>query len=155
MFANLLVAISNINCIFPLALSFQHKDFYTFLSLLFVSTASFVSHLVENHKHGMLGLPFISQQTSYIWNRFDVLGCIIVFTRFLYLYYGRHGCNLEILLHNRLLVIGLMGLGLILFISEYDKYNANLKVLYIITHCIWHLGIFLWLELFLKRIVYV
>ena len=31
-------------------------------------------------------------------------------------------------------------------VSEYDKYNPNLKWLYIPTHCIWHIMIFLYLE---------
>ena len=52
---NLLVSLTNLTCLLPLYTTIINKDYYTFMSILFVSLASVISHLVENHKHGMPG----------------------------------------------------------------------------------------------------
>ncbi|QTF49193.1 hypothetical protein qu_301 [Acanthamoeba polyphaga mimivirus] len=150
---NLIVAISNFPAVLPICLSFLKRDFITFGTITFVSIASFISHLIENHKHGMPGIGF-SQQTSYIWNRFDVLGCILSVARFSYLYYNRHGLNVVPIVNNKWLFAMTIPVFILLRVSEYDKYNPNLKTRYIITHCMWHAGIFGLMHYFLKNIVY-
>ena len=62
----------------------------TFYCILYVSVLSFISHLVENHKHDMPGVGF-PKKFSYIMNRLDVLGCLIVLYRLVDLYITKYG----------------------------------------------------------------
>lgn len=150
---NIVVAFSNAPCIYPLYITYKNKDWITFSSVAFVSGASFVSHLFENHKHGMPGLG-LSTNTSYILNRFDVLGCVIVITRVAYLFYKKYGFDSTVVKENYLLVLAASLCGICLRISEYDKYNPKLKTMYIATHSVWHVGIFLVMGRFLSNLIY-
>lgn len=132
---NLLVSLSNITCIYPILILWKKGDIITLWSVIFVALNSIISHLVENHKHGMVGIGF-STDISYILNRMDVLAAHLVGLRYMYLWYKDQ---------IKVKWIWLMLSLLLLFISEYDKYNPNLKNLYIITHCLWHINIFIWL----------
>jgi hypothetical protein len=153
MFENLLVAFSNVPAIYSIYNSFTMADYLTCGAISFVAGASFVSHLVENHKHGMPGIGF-SQKTSYYLNRMDVLGCALVGTRFLYLYYSKYGLSLNVLLNNKLTFANFAFSFIFLRISEYDKYNPKLKKLYITTHCIWHVVVFSSMNYFLLKFIY-
>ncbi len=155
MWENLLVALSNLPCYFPIQTALHNSDYLTASSIIFVSVFSFISHLVENHKHGMSGFPFLefSRKVSYILNRLDVLGCFIVIIRFGYLFYSKYDTDLRYLIKGNLLIFLLMSV-LFLRISEYDKYNARLKYLYMLTHCIWHISIFLTMNKFLIELIY-
>lgn len=154
MIENLIVSISNFSCVYPLYLCYKNKDIWSGLAIGFVSTFSILSHLVENHKHGMIGIGGFSKETSYILNRFDVLGCGISMVRFGYLYYKKFGWNLYPLFSDKYLVELAIISFFFLRISEYDKYNPRLKNRYIITHCIWHIGIFIAMGDFLKKLIY-
>ena len=153
MLANLLVALSNAPCYFPINTALANNDRITFGALAFVSSASFLSHLVENHKHGMPGIGF-SKKVSYFLNRLDVLGCLVVSSRFSYLYFTKYGLSNSPLLDNKLFILASVIPLIFLRISEYDKYNYRLKNVYIITHCIWHVSIFAVMNYFLVKIIY-
>lgn len=73
---NYIVALSNLPILCPLKLAIMNGDYWTGASIGFVGSMSFISHLIENHKHGMEGIG-LSKQVSYLLNRFDVLGCVI------------------------------------------------------------------------------
>lgn len=152
---NSIVAVSNITCIFPLWLSWTNNDILTFNCILFVSLMSFISHLIENHKHGMIGIQGISIQISYFFNRLDVLGCIIVTIRLLYIYFSLYG----LIIHPYLLNFWLLFFsGFLLFCnarSEYDKHNVKLQSEYIFFHILWHLGVFIVLYKLLANVIYV
>jgi len=150
---NLIVAFSNLPCVYPLYIAYTNNDILTFGAIAFVSTASFVSHLIENHKHGMPGIGF-SENISYIANRFDVLGCIGVISRFAYIFYKKYGFNAEIIKQNYMLVFCASLCMMCLRISEYDKYNPELRTMYISTHTIWHMGIFSVMGKFLSNVIY-
>lgn len=149
---NIFMALTNLPIILPLTISFNHNDFTTFSFLLFVGTFSFLSHLVENHKHGMPGIGF-SAKTSYILNRLDVIGCIIMVARFAYILYEKYVITHSISIPKSLVNL-LVTLCAYNIISEYDKYNPKLKKRYIFIHSIWHLGIYIWMYLFLNNFVY-
>ena len=150
MIENIIVAVSNLPAIYPIYISFKNNDVYTMNCILFVSFASFFSHLIENHKHGMPGIGY-SPYISYVLNRFDVLGCGITMVRLLYLYYCKFGLDIKVLLDNKYILLLAF---LMLRISEYDKYNPNLKILYITTHCLWHILIFGFMGKFIKILYY-
>lgn len=140
---------TNVVALIPLATCLARGDTLTALTIAFVGLASFVSHLFENHKHGMPGLG-LSPQTSYLLNRLDVVGCILVAVRLIYLYVTSHGPQLRFL---DMLYLGL-AYGL-LRISEYDKYNASLKWShYVWAHCLWHILIFMMLDRFLRVYIF-
>lgn len=139
---NLFVASTNLPILLPLYLSYENNDYVTGLSLLFLGIFSFTSHLFENHKHCMPGFG-LSKKVSYILNRLDVLGCIILGPRLLYFAY----LNPLILSWNMMLV--LLILGGLNFASEYDKSSLELKNRYILLHSLWHVGIFIWIYVFL------
>ena len=153
MLQNLIVALSNIPAIYPIYLASRQKDYLTVAALGFVGLASFTSHLVENHKHGMSGIGF-SPKVSYILNRFDVLGCALVAMRFSYLYYNKYGLSLNIVLQNKVLFFSFLIPFIFLRISEHDKYNPKLKNIYIITHCLWHITIFDSMASFMSFLLY-
>lgn len=50
-----------------------------------------------------------------------------------------------------LCVFGIIA-NIFLRISEYDKYNPNLRTLYMITHSIWHIMIYAFLNEMVKTI---
>ena len=81
---NLIVALTNTPVIYPILISLKAKDYLTIFSLIFVGTFFFLSHLVENHKHGMPGIG-LSSDISYILNRLDVIGVFIVTLRMMYI----------------------------------------------------------------------
>lgn len=134
----------------------DHNSTQYYLSafaIFFVLMASIISHLVENHKHGMPGIG-LSVSMSYYLNRLDVIGCFIVIMRLMNVYYRIHFFDLVPIKKNYPLFILALVLFGILKISEYDKYNAKLKNQYIFTHCIWHIGIFYVIDKFLNKIIY-
>lgn len=137
---NVVVALTNLVAYYPIKKAFNKKDFFTGNILLFVFIFSFISHLFESHKHGMIGFH-ISPNISYILNRFDVLGCVMIIIRFLYLLYKQ---NIQLPSFN----VALFGTFsfLCLRISEYDKYNKNYRTMYMITHSIWHITVYLLME---------
>lgn len=138
---NWVVALSNLVAIYPLLISYG--DTWTFLCLLNVSLASFISHLFECHKHGMPGNG-LSPRTSYLLNRWDVAGCILFTARFVQIYVYTYGIDAWPLFINyrwTCMVMACIGF-LCLRISEYDKYNPNLKETYIMFHVLWHVTIF-------------
>ena len=153
MFENLLVAFSNFPSIFPIYRSLTKGDYLTTAAITFVASASFLSHLVENHKHGMPGIGF-STTVSYFLNRLDVLGCLLAGSRFAYVYYRRYGLSANIISANKLTFFAFCIPFALLRISEFDKYNAGLKNTYIITHSIWHMMIFMAMDKFLSMFIY-
>ena len=153
MFLNLLVAFSNLPAIYPIYQAYANQDYLTAGVLTFVATASFVSHLVENHKHSMPGIGF-SKEVSYYLNRADVLGCLLTGARVAQLYYLKYGFSFDVILENKLFFL-LYCLPVILMrISEHDKYNPKLRNIYVVTHSLWHATIFMTMNSFLSKFIY-
>lgn len=150
---NWIVALSNLPVIYPIYRTFTNKDFYTMASIGFVGSMSFLSHLVENHKHGMSGIGF-STQTSYYLNRLDVFGSILTGSRFAYLYYRKFGFTIDGLINNPGLCLSTIISFLCLCYSEYDKYNPSLMYTYVISHCVWHISIYSIMDYFLNNVIY-
>lgn len=149
---NVLVALSNFPVLNVISLAYHKNDMITLAVVSYVGLASFLSHLFENHKHGMSGIYF-SSKTSYILNRMDVSGVILTVLRFMYLYYEKYSTDISILFNHQCLVYFAL-FGLILnIISEYDKYNPDLKWLYIPTHMSWHIIIFICMAEFYDNIL--
>ena len=153
MILNIIVAFSNIPCIYPILLSLKNRDHITTIAITYVAAASFLSHLVENHKHGMPGIGF-SKQTSYMLNRLDVAGCFIMAFRIGYIYFSKYGFSFDTINKNKFTFMLYFLPFILMRISEYDKYNPNLRSMYIITHSIWHISIFSTIHHFLKNFIY-
>lgn len=150
---NLLVAITNAPAIYPISKSILRKDYWTTTALGIVTVASVVSHLIENHKHGMPGLGF-SQNTSYYLNRMDVAGCAALCARLAYCYWSKYRFDLSAIYQRPYLIAATIFTMFLGRISEYDKYNAKLKWFYIPTHCAWHLSVFPLIGYFLEKVIY-
>jgi len=151
---NIVVAVSNFPAIYPINTAFIDGDFWTAVTIGYVTVASFISHLFENHKHGMPGVlslwniyppPII----SYVLNRLDVIGAGMTMARFGYLYYSKYGTSTLFFLNHPYFTLSLIATFCLLIISEYDKFNPDLKKSYIITHCLWHICIFTIMDWFL------
>lgn len=144
---NLITTLTNLPMLIPIVNAYHHDDILTFCAILYVFTASFVSHLVENHKHGMPGFYPVCTETSYFWNRLDVLGCYIVGARFVFLYLNH---NPQITSTDLMLTVLAFSLNAI---SEYDKFNPDLKWFPFLTfHPIWHLMAAYLMNRFLNKI---
>ena len=53
---NIFMALTNFTVVKPLNSSYKKKDYITFIIILYLGLASFISHLIMNDKHGMPGL---------------------------------------------------------------------------------------------------
>jgi len=146
MHENLPTTLTNLPMLFGVYLAYSNDDLLTALCILFVASASFFSHLIENHKHGMSGYIVVSKRTSYALNRLDVIGCCIVITRYIQLIYQYHYVPTFDEVFVTILAFTLN------IISERDKYNADLKYFYILIHSIWHLIAAACMYLILKNI---
>ena len=152
---NLITTLTNVTCIFPIYRSFIRRDWITFGVIGFVSVVSAISHLVENHKHGMIGFFPVDPYTSWIFNQIDVLGSILVIGRLIWLFYKKYRTN-SAPITSRPKEWLLMLLPIIfLRISEYDKYNRELRSMYLLTRSIWHLSVYPSIDHFLRYFIYV
>lgn len=136
---NIVVALSNFPAVYPIYHAYCQGDILTTSIVAYVATASFVSHLFENHKHGMPGVLSLwnihpNTKISYILNRLDVLGAGLTILRFGSLYYDRYQSPAFLLKHKLFTTLLISSFGF-LFISEYDKFNPKLKQRYIKFHC--------------------
>ena len=155
MLENILLACTNLGAVAPIMTAWKMGDKWTALVIGYVGTASFISHLMENHKHGMSGIGIgFNKKMSYLLNRLDVIGCILTGARLAYIYWLKHGTSLQPLLsHPYLLALGILSYSLNI-VSEYDKYNPRLKWLYIPTHSLWHISVFWIMNRFLQKLYY-
>ena len=146
MIDNIVVALSNILFLFPMMLAGQNKDYLTMIAIFIVSFASFTSHLVENHKHHMCGMPYVSKQISKQFNWFDRIGVGIVSFRFAWLYLQ----NDFYIPSNEILVIGItMLLGAIGQFQLPVEYKWKH---YIPIHSMWHMLVARQMQIVLKLI---
>lgn len=150
---NLWMCFNNLPSIIPLYSAYGHGDMTTFATIGYVSSMSAISHLLENHKHGMPG--FFSNRVSYLFNRLDVLGSILTVLRMGYLYYSRYGLRIDILFQKRGLIALLITSFICLKISKYDNMNIALKNRYLLFHSLWHLSIYPIMGEFLNEVIYV
>jgi VanZ family protein len=143
-FLNVIVALTNVVACLPLRLLWHQRDYVTWGCLAFLATFSFASHLCESHKHGMKGFD-VPRHVSYLLNRFDVLGCVLLGLRSSYLWMAEYWPNPR----RHQLYMAAWALTC-LWVSEYDKYNPKRRTLYVVCHSIWHvlayllLGHYLW-----------
>lgn len=149
---NVIVAFTNFPVILPLETAWKNNDITSFFVILFVGVASIVSHLAENHKHGMPGLFTISKSRSYLLNRLDVMGVYITLLRFLYLYFTKFGLSTQFIILNYKLCCALICSFMLNIISEYDK-TQNTKNIFIVTHSLWHIFIFILMDKFYLQLM--
>ena len=146
---NLPTTITNLLFLLPISKAYHHNDYLTASAISAVGTASFISHLVENHKHGMPGMIDVSKNTSYFLNRLDIFGCVIVALRFGYIFIT----NWKRMRISRMEVILTLSALICNMASEYDKHNSRLKYcLYIPLHSIWHIMAAMLMNTFLNKI---
>lgn len=148
------MCLNNLPALIPLRRSYMFDDMVTFGTIGYVSSMSAISHLLENHKHGMPGFIPNSSITSWFFNRLDVLGSALVVLRFSYLYYKKYGFNVKPLTDNITLVIASVLSFMCQRISEYDNKNVSLKNRYLLFHSAWHLSIYPIMDMFLSVLIY-
>ena len=151
---NFITAVTNITCCIPIYYSYINSDIKTMVAISLVSIASIISHLAENHKHGMPGCLNMTHQQSFLLNRLDVLGCLVTIMRFGYLYWKKYSWSLSPLLKNPIRLLCLIAPIILLRISEYDNMNKNLRPRYLFFHSLWHLTIFPSMAYFLNFFIY-
>ncbi len=155
MFAlNLLLALSNVVALLPLYLVHQQHDLITLHCVMFVSSMSFISHLLENHKHAMTGINGISSSVSYWFNRLDVLGCIIMTLRLTYMYLVTNGFQVHEYLMNPEIWLLILNSFVVLRLSEYDQLNSEIRTQYVVTHIVWHINAYVMTYFLLLNTVY-
>ncbi len=151
---NLFMSLNNFLCVLPIWKSWEKGDYITTITISFVSTMSIISHLAENHKHGMPGLLGLSKSASYYANRLDVFGSILTNIRFVWLYYQKYKLSIKPILENKSLLIAFLLSGACMKISEYDNQNVSLKPRYLVLHGLWHLSIYPIMHSFLTNLIY-
>lgn len=136
---NVLIATTNLPALWPLVTS--RNDPITFGAILFASSASFISHLFESHKHGMHGFG-CNEKLSYYLNRMDVIAAIILIYRMFEI-----SSWLTLIKFTPIVLFSMV----INVISERDKSLAT-RNFFLITHSIWHISIFIILHFVLKDV---
>lgn len=163
MINNIIVALSNLPIIYPMACSAYHGDRPTLYALYLMGFASFTSHLLMNDKHCLPGLPehdripkiLNSRSLSFYMNKLDVLACIILGSRFGYLFFDKFGWEgILILLKNKQRFVRLGFLVGLNAYSERDKYDPCSVRKYVIAHSLWHILVFLWIGNFAEDFIY-
>lgn len=146
---NLVTALSNAAAYNAIYNSYIFKDWLTMVLIIFAALMSFISHLVENHKHNLVGFNLVSPLTSYILNRFDVFGVILLMLRVIVMYYKKYGFSLLYFIHyprNAVLLIFAVILNLL---SEKNNFIANDSLYFTLIHSAWHVLIFYLLNQFI------
>jgi hypothetical protein len=144
---NIFTSFTNISAMIPLYYAYEGNDIITAKCIIFAALASATSHLFESHKHGLYGFG-MSMKYSYLLNRCDVLGVILLGGRILYILPK----NKKILLipnifHIILILVGFMACNII---SESDL-SLKTQNRFLLFHNIWHIGVFSTLGYFLKN----
>lgn len=133
MYGNLLVALSSFVFIFPLKYASENGDKVTGLSIFSVLAFSFFSHLIENHKNKMEGIPGVPEKASRLYNWLDRLGVLFVTSRFLFLLYENYDLVIfdaeDIFLACITMLLG--------WVSEFQLDVTPWKH-HIPLHCMWH-----------------
>lgn len=136
---NCWMAATNLTALFPL---FKAKnDTLTLYSLAFAAGASFISHLFESHKHGMIGFN-CSHRVSYLLNRTDVLAAALLVIRIF-------SITKWATLFKYSIPVCLC--ALLNLVSEYDK-TPSTRRFFLLTHTLWHISIFVSLRFLLKEV---
>jgi len=150
--SNLILAITNFTSVFPFALSLKFGDWLTAGVIFSVNMASVVSHLAERF-FGLDGILNVSQNAWIQLNNVDRVCAWTTGLRFGYLYYQKHGLSLNpVKKHPWDFVLMLIPFifGGISILAKYSGYEH----IYVFTHAIWHIGIYLSMYHFLNTFVY-
>ena len=107
----------------------------TFATLLFVGSASFISHLLMSHKHNLTSS--ISPEISWVLNLFDLAGVTLTVSRMIYLAISTETFFAIINYHRPLAHTTLFVLLLNLVSEQFDGF------VYMFLHSIWHILIFI------------
>jgi hypothetical protein len=141
---NCVLAFSNITAIYPIRTAFLRKDFLTFLPVLLVSLASFISHIVANHRNGLRGVypSLVSVRQSALLTDIDRVLSIFIFARLLYLLptkkFNRH--QQKSLGPNYIFRVCLL-----LFFNTLSALLTSHEIVYpyVAVHSTWHVFIYL------------
>lgn len=160
MYLNFITAFTNFSALYPIKVSIVNGDYTTACVIMIMFLASFISHIAENHKHGM-GDETSSKTLSYILNRIDVAMVFVLSSRICWLLYERFsdeayswGIWSVILVYfpnYKGLLISLALLFICNLLSESEKTIAT-RTRYVLLHSVWHLGVFGWLGVFLEQV---
>lgn len=154
---NLITAFSNISVLYPLYISNEAGDTITTNLLWLMFFASAISHLIENHKHGM-GTKIIPEWVSLAANKIDVLMCIVLVINYSILFCVHYQFDNTFSLVKPFvarpfkiaLLVLLPHIYLMNRISESEK-TIKTRKRYVILHSLWHFFIFIWLGLFYRE----
>lgn len=139
---NVVTACTNLVAIWPIRNLIRKQDELTASLLIFAAWASFVSHLLESHKHGSIGFGF-PKPWSLRLNYLDRLGCALLIPRVTYI------ALTQMRNKNLCLFLGCASLCFVANkISEAD-HSPLTQTRYLLFHNFWHAGIFATLGMFL------
>lgn len=153
MIENLIVAFSNFPCVLSIHSAYINKDMKTLIILIYLSCASFLFHLVENHKHDMPGI-FFSKKISLYLNRLDLLGCFFLVARFIQLYYTKYKLSPDALYCKKIFLLSSVVSFILLLIPSIVSHHPKRKNVYIVFHSLWHMCIFMVITKYLNNFIY-
>lgn len=140
------LTVSNVSIIYPLVLTYNNNDTYTFYSLLFLGLFSVLSHCIDT---------FEGNKYFYILNKLDVFGAIIVTLRILFLMnIDMFGNDFPSFIFVATVLCGFMG--------HYNRYRASKTIWgnksfyythYVFFHSFWHFFVFIFCGLVYSLII--
>lgn len=143
MSTNIVIALSSLIFVNPAKVALDAQDDITYNLIVFVMVASFLSHLLENHKMGSRGIRFDmtkkdARSMSIKFNWIDRIAAYATFARFVYLYFTsctdlRHSGCVKVS-NDDWTMLGIT--FLIGFLSEIRV--GNMWAHHVPLHCMWH-----------------
>lgn len=136
---NLCVTATNLYALRAINTCIKNNSYLNALLLTGAMTSSIIYHALENAKHNMTGIPRFKKYESLALN-FDRLFAILVVTRFIMLYHKKINQQILTLATCSLICMLVSECQHVINLNSYPiKYT---KLLYMITHCLWHIGAF-------------
>lgn len=144
---NIVTAMTNAEAIYPLYVCYKAGDPSMAYLVAVAATASLVSHLFENHKHGMEGFGF-SRRISIATNVVDILASLILIGTV-----GKMAWNLYLKGDSLFLakIFACYGVCNVFLLLNESDYSASTQRRYLVCHNIWHIGVFTTLRVFPER----
>lgn len=138
---NILVSLSNLYGLFSLIQFYKNREYLNLFLVTCAMVSSILYHLAESKKHNMAGIYLLKPYEKILLNldRFFATMAIIVFTT-----------KYWIIIFNYSPIIQIIPFGLFcLILSEFPNYipvtifsKPISKIIFIISHSIWHIYAF-------------
>lgn len=138
---NIIVSASNLYALFGSIQFYKNGEYINSFLINCAMISSILYHLAESNKHNMTGIYFLKPYEKKLLNidRFFAISSVLIFS-----------IKYWLIIFNNSAIMNIIPIGLFsLILSEFPNYSpvtvfpkSTEKIIFIISHCIWHLCAF-------------